>query len=204
MADVTETLLCFIKAVLRQSHRHRLLTFKIPELTARIDSENTSDDHLYSSHTNIPQLILKCIAEHKIKSWTLANSSRDITFLRVILATWQRSSIAEHLVDSDMKAIGLSAQRTSLHQIRCPACLNDRVLGSLKLAETAHHHIMEYNKYIPSRRSPKFQTPFMRLGAHTLCESYAENDPDLIVKSLSCCRDRSVGMNSFLELGCRT
>lgn len=45
---------------------------------------------------------------------------------------------------------------------------------------------------------------FTGLGAHTLHEFYAKNDPDLIAKFLLCCRDRRSKLNAYLELGCRT
>jgi len=85
----------------------------------------------------------------------------------------------------------------------CPACLDGRVLGGLRLAETAHHYV-ECGEYIPFRRSPKFRDLFTGLGAFTLHEFYTKYDPNLIVKFLLCCRDKRTEWIHSLRLGCRT
>jgi len=81
---------------------------------------------------------------------------------------------------------------TDMADQSCPACLDGRVLGGLRLAETAHHYVTECTcyEYIPFRRSPKFRDLLTGLGAYTLHEFYIKNDPNLIVKFLLCCRDK--------------
>jgi len=67
-------------------------------------------------------------------------------------------------------------------------CLNGRVLGGLKTAETAHHYIMECDDY--ARIRSHILTLFTGRGTYTMCQLYVKNDPDLIAKFLLCCRDK--------------
>jgi len=56
----------------------------------------------------------------------------------------------------------------------------------------------------PFTRSPKFRDLFTGLRAYTLHDFHAMNDPNLIVKFLLCCRDKTTEWIHSLQLGCRT
>jgi len=63
------------------------------------------------------------------------------------LGSMATSSFVDPLAESDVEAIGFSAQQDLLHQVQrinlAPACLDGRGLGGLKIAEIGHHYIIE-------------------------------------------------------------